>query len=271
YNKFKADGNGSDLQAILAEWDRGSTARMKDEAAAIIREILLEKRVPWQDKYGNKRLHLGWAEIDVGPDESTEELAERAIETLNEELGLNLRFETGRNFTKDEIARVRASLPQAEEPTPPAQPDAENDTPESESAPLPVAQTSLAPGSREVREFLSTLTAQAKAATRHIIEESKHPGLLQIDLVHPTDEKVSGIYRYELNDPDLIERMTSDALNANESGHNVYIEGRTVRRGLGAKVRGALEDTVAVFALVVDSDNDKGKAWSPTAPVSLTV
>src|SRR5262249_20237062 len=99
YNKFKADGNGSDLQAIMAEWDRGSTARMKDEAAAIIREILLEKRVPWQDKYGNKRLHLGWAEIDVGPDESTEELAERAIETLNEELGLNLRFETGRNFT----------------------------------------------------------------------------------------------------------------------------------------------------------------------------
>src|SRR5262249_17874936 len=56
-----------------------------------------------------------------------------------------------------------------------------------------------------------------------------------------------------------------------KSGHNVYIEGRTVRRDLGAKARGTLEDTIAVFALVVDSDNDKGKAWLPTAPVSLTV
>src|SRR5262249_27743684 len=51
----------------------------------------------------------------------------------------------------------------------------------------------------------------------------------------------------------------------------VYIEGRTVRRGLGPKQRGGLEDTVAVFALVVDSDSDKGLAWSPTVPVSLAV
>src|SRR5262249_9226320 len=84
-------------------------------------------------------------------------------------------------------------------------------------------------------------------------------------------DKVSGIYRYELNDPDLIGRMTSEAVAASEAGHNVYVEGRTVRRGLGAKHRGGLEDTVAVFALVVDSDNDKGKAWAPTVPISLTV
>src|SRR5262249_14126204 len=45
----------------------------------------------------------------------------------------------------------------------------------------------------------------------------------------------------------------------------------TVRRGLGPKERGRLEDTIAVFALVVDSDADKGKAWSPTVSVSLTV
>jgi len=60
-------------------------------------------------------------------------------------------------------------------------------------------------------------------------------------------------------------------MSASENGHNVYVEGRTVRRGLGAKERSGLNDTVAVFALVVDSDNDKGKAWSPTVPVSLTV
>jgi hypothetical protein len=127
------------------------------------------------------------------------------------------------------------------------------------------------PDSREVREFVSTVVAQAKAATKHIVEEGRHPGLLQISLIHPADEEVSGIYRYELDDPNLIERMTGEAVNASESGHNVYIEGRTVRRGLSGKQRGGLNDTVAVFALVVDSDADKGKAWTPTVPVSLTV
>jgi len=127
------------------------------------------------------------------------------------------------------------------------------------------------PDSREGREFVATIVGQAQAATKHIVEEGKHPGLLQMILVHPADEKVSGIYRYELSDAKLIEKLTKDAVNASVAGHNVYIEGRTVRRGLGAKERGKLEDTVAVFALVVDSDADKGKAWTPTVPVSLTV
>jgi len=68
-------------------------------------------------------------------------------------------------------------------------------------------QTSFTtPDSRQVREFFSTLAAQAKAATKHIVEEGRHPGLLQMILVHPTDEKISGIYRYELDDPELVER-----------------------------------------------------------------
>src|SRR5262249_13101751 len=58
---------------------------------------------------------------------------------------------------------------------------------------------------------------------------------------------------------------------ASEAGHNVYIEGRTVRRDLRGKQRGALKDTIAVFALVVDSDADKNEAWFPTVPVSLSV
>src|SRR5262249_34536743 len=107
---------------VLMEWDCRGMGRTKNEAAAIIREILLEKRVPWQDKYGNRRLNLGWAEIDVEPDESTEENAARAIEALNEELehlGIRLsRFETGRNFTEEEIARVEAGLPHPAEPDP---------------------------------------------------------------------------------------------------------------------------------------------------------
>jgi hypothetical protein len=35
--------------------------------------------------------------------------------------------------------------------------------------------------------------------------------------------------------------------------------------------RGELEDTVGVFALVVDSDADKGLGWTPTIVPSLTV
>src|SRR5215469_6717008 len=41
HNEVKANGGG-DLREILWEWDWRGTARIKDEAAAIIREILLE-------------------------------------------------------------------------------------------------------------------------------------------------------------------------------------------------------------------------------------
>src|SRR5262249_52470549 len=122
------------------------------------------------------------------------------------------------------------------------------------------------PDSREVREFLTTIVAQARAATKDLQE----PGLLQMFRIHPLDESVVP-YRYALDDPDLVERMITDAITDSEAGHNVYIEGRTVRRGLTGKQRGGLADTVAVFALVVDSDADKGKAWTPTAPMSLMV
>jgi hypothetical protein len=123
------------------------------------------------------------------------------------------------------------------------------------------------PDKREIREFVETIAAQARAATKGLSD----PGVWQMVLVHPATDSVETIYRYALDDPNLVERMTSDAVNASEAGHNVYIEARTVRRGLGAKQRGGLKDTVAVFALVVDSDIDKGKAWTPTVPVSLVV
>jgi len=123
------------------------------------------------------------------------------------------------------------------------------------------------PDSRAVREFVATITAQAQTAT----EDMADPGLLQVVLVHPRDDDVTGVYRYELDDAELIERMTREAVSASEAGHNVYVEGRTVRRGLAGKQRGGHADTVAVFALVIDSDHDKDAAWAPTVPMSLTV
>ena len=122
------------------------------------------------------------------------------------------------------------------------------------------------PDRSEVRKFLKIIIEQARTATKHL----KDPGLLQISLLHPSSEEMVP-YRFALDDPKLIERMTDEAIAASEAGHNVYIEGRTVRRGLSGKQRGELKDSVAVFALVVDSDADKNEAWTPTAPVSLSV
>jgi AAA domain/RepB DNA-primase from phage plasmid len=133
------------------------------------------------------------------------------------------------------------------------------------------AASIVVPDSHEVREFVATIVAQARAATKHLNKDGGDPGILQMILVHPLSNDMETIYRYALDDPELIERMTSDAINASESGHNVYIEARTTRRGLNGKERGKLTDTVAVYALVVDSDADKGKAWTPTVSVSLTV
>jgi len=123
------------------------------------------------------------------------------------------------------------------------------------------------PDKREVREFITTIVAQAQAATKHL----QDPGVWQMILVHPNTDGVETIYRYALDDDNLVERMIADAISASAAGHNVYIEGRTVRRGLNGKQRGRLEDTVAVFALVVDSDADKDAAWMPTVPTSLAV
>jgi hypothetical protein len=129
------------------------------------------------------------------------------------------------------------------------------------------ATSGVVANTREVREFIETIIAQARAATEHL----KQPGLLQMMLIHPLDDNNVVLYRYKLDDVDLAERMTREAMSASAAGHNIYIEGRTVCPGLTGKKRGELADTVAVFAIVVDSDNDKGKGWTPTVPTSLAV
>jgi hypothetical protein len=135
----------------------------------------------------------------------------------------------------------------------------------SELKPEQAHELLAAPDKREVREFITTIVAQAQAATKDL----QDPGLLQMFRIHPLDESVVP-YRYALDDPSLVERMTTDAIADSQAGHNVYIEGRTVR-GVTGRQRGGLEHTVAVFALVVDSDNDKGAGWTPTVPTSLAV
>lgn len=114
-----------------------------------------------------------------------------------------------------------------------------------------------------VREFMHIITAQARAATAGI----ERPGVLQMSRLHPTSENLVPS-RFTLDD---IEHMIEAAICDAEAGHNVYIEGRTVRADLRGNQRGALPDTIAVFALVVDSDADKQMGWTPTVRPSLTV
>jgi len=66
--------------------------------------------------------------------------------------------------------------------------------------------------------------------------------------------------RYQLGD---VDGMVKNALADSEAGANAYVEARFVASDLRGKKRGELKDTIAVFALVIDSDADKGMAWTP--------
>jgi hypothetical protein len=97
----------------------------------------------------------------------------------------------------------------------------------------------------------------------------ERPGLLQMSRLHPSSELLVPS-RFLLDD---VEHMISVAITDSEAGHNVYCEGRTVREGLRGNERGKLTDTAAVFALIIDSDPDKGMGWipTPTTRPSMTV
>jgi hypothetical protein len=112
-----------------------------------------------------------------------------------------------------------------------------------------------------VRHFVELIHTRAA----HAINGGE--GVLQLVRIHPADESVS-VSRYTIGDA---EHMAQDAIAFGAAGHNVYVEGRTVRADLRGNKRGDLKDTVKVFALVVDSDNDKGKAWTPTMQASIVV
>lgn len=132
----------------------------------------------------------------------------------------------------------------------------ENNISDSQSTLQEEIEEILRPVDREVvRDFLTDIVSQAKAALDGIAS----PGYLQISRLHPMDERLV-LSRFDLND---IELMISEAVAAASAGHNVYIEGRTMPGTLRGGERGKLSDTVAVFALVIDSDADKGMGWVP--------
>src|ERR1700751_2522499 len=116
--------------------------------------------------------------------------------------------------------------------------------------------------SREtVREFMTTIAARAKAALNGMAK----PGFLQISQLHPESEKLVPSH-YKLDD---VARMIDDAIAAASAGHNVYIEGRTIREDAAScNGRGKLEDVAGVFALVIDSDADKQMRWEPNGSTS---
>jgi hypothetical protein len=113
-----------------------------------------------------------------------------------------------------------------------------------------------------VRRFVELIHARAAHAIN-----GGDAGVLQLVRIHPADGSIS-VSRYVIGD---VEHMVQDAVASGAAGHNVYVEGRTVRADLRGNKRGDLKDTVKVFALVVDSDGDKGKAWRPTARASIVV
>src|SRR5215467_11303177 len=115
------------------------------------------------------------------------------------------------------------------------------------------------PDPRAVRECIQAIAAQAKS----VLGASANPGVLQLVRLHPMSKDLVPT-RYTLDD---VEDMIKAAIADCEAGHNVYIEGRTLPASLRGGERGKLEVTIAVFALVIDSDADKGMGWTPPATI----
>ncbi|RWM08948.1 AAA family ATPase [Mesorhizobium sp.] len=114
-----------------------------------------------------------------------------------------------------------------------------------------------------IGDFLTLLHEHAAAA----LEGVAMPGVLNLCRFLP-DRGLDAVFRFPVGD---ISGMAGQAVADAQAGFNVYVEGRTVRRGLGRKVRGSAADTVGVFALVVDSDADKGRTGQSRLAPSLTV
>jgi hypothetical protein len=122
---------------------------------------------------------------------------------------------------------------------------------------------STEPDEAEIAEFLTIISNYAKQAT----DGMPDPGVLQLSRLYP-DAKTMVPHRFEIRD---VEHTTEAACVDARRGHNVYVEPRTVRRDLKGSDRGKLEDTVASFALVADSDNDKDEpGYVPIQPTLIT-
>ena len=112
-----------------------------------------------------------------------------------------------------------------------------------------------------VRQFVQAIHAQATRA----FEGVDQPGYLQLVRIHPTVGKAVPT-QWRIGDIDgMAKQARADAAN----GHNVYVEGRTVKRM--ARGRGNGADTVRVFAFVIDRDADKGKSGILNIEATISV
>ena len=102
----------------------------------------------------------------------------------------------------------------------------------------------------EVRKFLELLHTRAAAALRDV----RRPGVLHLVSMAPDDRGMS-VSPFNIGD---VDHMLETALIDAKAGRNVYVETRTVRRGRPNEP-GKLEATIAVFALVIECDADKGR------------
>ena len=121
----------------------------------------------------------------------------------------------------------------------------------------------LTPDPQTVKRFFEVLTTLATAS----LGGHAPPGFLQLCRVHP-NHKALVPSRYQLGN---VDGMVKTALADSEVGANAYVEARFVNSGLRGKKRGELSDTIAVFALVIDSDADKSMAWTPPPSIFPTL
>jgi hypothetical protein len=133
------------------------------------------------------------------------------------------------------------------------------------AAPVSVPAPKPAPIDREV---VHAFAAEIHAAAARVCEGVEKPGVLQLSQLNPHDDKLVICGRYEIG---AVEEMAHDAIAAAEAGHNVYVEARLVGYHVKGNVRGKLEDTTAVFALVVDRDAYSGKAGVDFAEPTMRV
>jgi hypothetical protein len=114
-----------------------------------------------------------------------------------------------------------------------------------------------------VHKFVSLVHRRAAAA---IDGMNPPPCLLHLCSAAPNEER---FYTSAFNIGD-VEHMTEAALIDTHAGRNVFIEPRLIRPGRPNE-RGKLNATLAVFAVVADSDSDTGKPFVPSVPASVTV
>ena len=116
-----------------------------------------------------------------------------------------------------------------------------------------------------VRKHISMVHEHAAAAIYGL--RHSRPVVLQLCSRAPDDSRFC-TSAYNIGD---VEHMTVDALIDAEAGKNCFVEPRLVRPSKFASERGGFGDTMAVFALVGDSDSDTNKPFTAKLPASALI